>query len=559
MKIIAITAMAAVGLSMAAASPMGNVPMRGGQPETVSADVQNHAAYTAAPHKVCKVVDGPQEGYLTINETPEGTLTVCVKEGEAHSVGLGIALPLDGAVCNIVRSDNGKIYMKDPVFYIPTGSWIEGTVEGDIATFTFPQLMGESEVMFPDGHIENTEYYTLAMKFVVENEETGSGWLYPTEQQTVQFRIDGTTLTAIDPEIAIGMNVWKTTPETPDTETWVWTGEADAISKISEITYTTTPVPDGVEMKEMYLTNGWTLTPVSVGRQGDDFYFRGLFNKMPDGVVKGQLRGNTLEIPSGQYMGIYEDGGTTLFFDGGTGYEQIGDGLVVPKFTRGESLLLTYDSSKNVFMGEGKGICFTPWPESIKSYDKIVNTSITGNTETEITEIREPRIFEFYDAKNGNIPANIFFEIPLVTSDFQPLDTSKLYWNVIVDATPFEYTSDYYMNLDEPMVNVPYTLDTRISGIFDYGNMKGTNIYSFDYTDIGVRLVYTDGDKTIYSPVCYAKGIGNGIPDNTVAKEIHTVEYYDMQGHRVINPERGIYIQHILFKDGTSRTAKICK
>ena len=153
----------------------------------------------------------------------------------------------------------------------------------------------------------------------------------------------------------------------------------------------------------------------------------------------------------------------------------------------------------------------------------------------------------------------VSFEIPMLNTEGQILDTSRLYYNVYFDGELLELDPDEYPLLKKPITDIPYDFEDRAGGSGDIkieGSKHTLIIYREGLEEVGVQSFYLDanGDKYYSDLMTYST---SGI-DSIDADRIAEVTYIDLAGNRVHNPSKGWYIRLIRLTDGSVLTSK-CK
>lgn len=84
-----------------------------------------------------------------ITQQPEGTLKTYNREGMSvvNEYDYGFYVAYQEGKVSIVFADGGKVYMKDPLYAMAYGTWVEGTLSDDGTTITIPmgQVVYHSE------------------------------------------------------------------------------------------------------------------------------------------------------------------------------------------------------------------------------------------------------------------------------------------------------------------------------------------------------------------------------------------------------------------------------
>lgn len=501
-------------------------------------------------------IAGPSNDDSQILTPPEGESLECYKLGESFGMNYLFGLihaSSDGRATNVVRGNDGRIYIERPWSqYTNNTGWLVGDVEGNTVTFKFPQFINQEIVDEYGGGQTIYNDYCLVFEYV-ENSD-GDGWYYPAEQQTFSFRIEGDNLVADNPdELLLGMGDWEEGDE--GEYEWTWQGFGDIYGSINKITDTPVVVPGNVEMERWNLIDKYTSQPLTVGFDGDDVYIAGLIADLPDAAIKGTVNNDKIEISSKQYLGVSKESWATVYCSGGkvrTETTSEGENMVfdfMPAYT------LDYDAENKVIEGKDIAMLTGTRPECRLYFDMFRNPYIAAPLTTPVTSLYPPVIEEFYPKEDG-YDAELFFLVPSVTPDKHVLDTSKLFWNLLINDEVFTFYPDEYTGITGDMVNVPW--DHISNYITSMGNEKDLLIFTEGFDSLGIRAVYIDGDNTVESPVAYVSLSGIDAVESGET-DVKKVEYFNLAGYRVENPSRGIFIRCATLSDGRKVVTKTLK
>lgn len=509
-------------------------------------------------------------GSYQLIEPTAGEEFTLVKEGFSYGYswlsGM-VTQTLDGAISQAVKSEDGtKLFVQSPFFmdYYSAENWIEGSIEGDVVTFSFPQLIDEE--VYEDEPEYNAWYYAMKLQFEVDDEATQEGWYHTTENQEFRFRLesDGTLTSLEEPGTMIGECLWYE-EENGEPGRWSWQATGDIITKMSPNTAKEIAVPDNVELTTWQLITGISSRSVQVGVSGDAMYVKGLFNRtgMSDKAVVGKIEGDKVSFENGQYMGEYWDNNTLAYFDAGNVVKVTEDGETYSSFRIADAITFDWDKENNVLQSQ-EAFCISSSPVKVIYYLMVDHPYITIPAENPVVaSIQNPVIDDFYDIdEEYDYDAELYFDIPTVTEDHQILDTSRLYYEVFMDGDLFTFYDDEYelpKGMTE-MTEVPFgyysedTYDFYASGI-----NHGFVFHTRGFESLGVRLVYKADDKDIYSDIVYVPGYETSGVSTASAQGIDNVRYYDLSGRAVSRPEAGVFVKQTVYSDGTVKTSKVVR
>ena len=346
---------------------------------------------------------------------------------------------------------------------------VEVTVEGSTVK------MAGLAYWFKDGAIEGTmdgNTITFASGQLVGTDEYGNEYLVGSD--------DGETVTDIvfeyDPE---------TQTLTSTTALIVESGKADAVaaycywenaafSAIAPEKPEVVVLPEGAEVVAYNMAykdkdNAEKSKPVNVAVVGNEVYFQGMSQNLPEAWVKGTLDGNTVTFPAMQYMGDYGNYGGSYFFYGNN------------------PVVFTYDAEADTYTATGHvyGVLADQYYDG-RYYDpvlsKVIEMAATPAT---------PSIDGIEDSQFGDI---VDFTIPTVDTDGNPMVASKLSYQFFVDDenTPLTFTPEYFTKLTEEMTVIPYGFTENYDIYADYIYL---NMPHDTWTRLGIQTIYTGGGE----------------------------------------------------------------
>ena len=267
-------------------------------------------------------------------------------------------------------------------------------------------------------------------------------------------------------------------------------------------------LPDGVEAGEYVMTYDGGSTPVKVAVNGNDVYFQGMSNYIPEAWVKGTKDGNIVTFPAMQYVG--EAYGYTSFF-----------------FYNGETMF-TYDAEADTYSAEGQvygvlgGYYFDGY---------YANPVIAPVVEKAVM----PANPEITSLENGTYGWYFYFNVPLTDIYGDPILASKLYYRIYTDTdgeiAPLTFTPATHTKLTENMTEIPYGF-TESYDFYDT-QIYLNDLYSEDWDKIGIQSIYYGGGETNATEIQWfdiAKNELVVLPEGVEAEE-YSMFYEDSDGN----------------------------
>ena len=521
--------------------------------------VANHRA--AMP---MRAVAGPTADDRVIDETPEGEMKIFQKTGYYYSNSWYTGFTsgkMSSPISRVVTSPDGKkMYVQNPIirFYDSEENWIVGDIDGDEVTFTFPQLISHTLYEYDDYDPEEYYDYALKLEFVEIDDE--GGWYYPAENQTLTFKIlpDG-SLESTEPSMMIGQCVWFE-DDTDEGGYWSWQATGDIITSMKEVTEEPLEVPADVELETWCLMSDISTRNVEIGIKDNLLYFVGSYTGLPNAAVVGTIEGDKVIFKGPQYMGISWSSSTLVYFLTGHREEAEDEDGVYDYFVIEDQMIFDYYADKKVLSCPDGCYLISSVPDRVVYYSYLNAPYICAlNPDAEVRALLNPVITNFWDYEDyeGYIYyPEIEFDFPTIDADKQPIDTSKLYYQVILDGEVYEFYSDEYELPDDldMMTDVPFGYDA--DGFYASGIIHDVIIYSLDFDSLGIRTLYKNGDNVIYSDIVEVEDY-TGVDKLINGKDRVAVNYYDLTGKKVVRPEAGIVIRQTVFSDGSKKVEKV--
>ena len=541
------------------------------QPQKLTLEQRVQQRKAAKAHRpVAKAIAGPSADDKVIDTTPAGTLTNSVKQGFAFGynwfMGQFYENIYSGLTKVVVSDDRQHVYIQNPIYFNfdSKNNWIVGDLKGDEVTFTFPQLIDVVEFS-----TETYYDYALALEYVEENEEEGSGWYYPTESQTYRFKLEADgSLTSLEQEkIMIGMCNYFEGEDLEEGEEpyWYWQGNGDLVFSIKPNTEVVPEAPATAQFEEWQLLSDITSRPVNVAFDGNDVYVKGLFSSIMNAAVKGKLDGDKVTFETSQYLGEYTVVGTLTWFLAGHTETVTDEKGEYDIFQIDPSITFAYDKENNV-LSSTQAYCISSSPEKVLYYAVEKNPYICiPAKDITVTKLLTPIYGSFYPAdEETGWETEFFFHLATLDADRHVLPTDRLGYQVVMDDEIFTFYNDEYelpAGVEETTI-IPYGYAS--ANTYDFGSTDtyhGFVFHSVGFTSLGVREVYTDANgNNIFSDILWApgyEGTFNGVAATVADRTVASKTFYNLSGVRVANPEKGVYILRTNYTDGTSVARKV--
>ena len=231
-------------------------------------------------------------------------------------------------------------------------------------------------------------------------------------------------------------------------------------------------VPDGVEKVEYnmsyYADEGaeeLSYKAVNVVVDGNDVYFQGLSEYLPESWIKGVKEGNTVTFAADQYLGEYESYGSSFM-------------------PYGDDAVFTYNPDEDTYTLEGEffGVLADAYWDG-----RYFNPVLTRVVEKAATPA-QPTISGIEETSYGDV---VLFNVPAVDEDGENLATSKLsfqfFYNDGSVEAPVVFTTADFTRLEEDMTEIPFGFTENYDF---YGDQIYLNMDHSSWKLLGIQSIY---------------------------------------------------------------------
>jgi len=529
------------------------------------ASVKQHAARAAEQTK-------PAE---PITELPADA---SIKEYSRFSLGYGIGswgltdMTDQGFASQIAFCENGDVYIKNPTSAVITDSYIKGHLEGNKIRFEFPQTVSKEydemtetwvyvQACAMDAVYDEPEY----SKPMADGEGEAESFGMPSDYVESDVQIlemecleDGMIQLHLAENKALGYRfVWDESlvgiGEQP-----LWVGISDYCIEYKPFTDKLLELPAGAKTEKWRFLHEGTGALLNVAFVGDEVYFQGLDVDLPEAWVKGTVGDGVISFKSGQYLGLQESDNHYVYFIGARS-EVVYD----PEFDEEmtvivglESFDFKYDAEAKFIDFDGNFIVFNGGLGSFYFLGTALFGTISYQGDAVMAEPASPVITEFVTDLAEYGQYGLIVTMSPLDVNGNMFNTGDLYYKVFINGSeePFVFTAGSYSSIDADMTDVPFAFSDDYDFIV-YDETRMVTVYTTEQIDkIGVQLVRNDNGNILKSEI--AEYEVASVNDLTTSKEIQAVEYIDLSGRRVVNPDKGVYIKMIRYTDGSMQTVK---
>lgn len=521
----------------------------------------------------------PSGDQTIIDEQPEGELTLYSRTCRAYRYFYGEIEQIieEGSVVKYVEQEDGTVWLHNMISMFLAPGWIKAEKDGDKLTIQGPQLVYE-EMDYE--HYEETgeevilKYYISPVDIIEFEDENGNRYVryQPSEDGVFTFDIkDGMLKESGDGSTILGIITYSE----KNGYFWVYYGDNYIVMTVPEandvVVPATAEITTSLQMSFYNQQDQLRSARVDVAVDGDDYYIKGIYPSLPEVWVKGKRDGKHVCFPNFQMIGadlvynyfIYLGGGQLDDMDDDEYYD---DAVLDP-----EGFVL-YVEEDGTLSAENYLIFVTSADTNMENANYLEFFS-----DIEIREVgegsgRPTDPDEIFLGGMDGIPS-IECNIPAFDDKGVMLETENMYFSVFVNNEIIVFTPEVYpdlpmfMGIDEPTTEIPYDCGNYGYDFFQEESWHTVFLVEYEMSqiyNIGVQSIYYPEGKDVNPENVYKSDIvfvGNEEDPNSVdeinANQISEVKFFDMQGRRIMNPTKGLFIKSVKYADGSVKTSKV--
>lgn len=504
---------------------------------------------------------------------------------------IGYILPFNDKylAAELIWGDEDDVYFRDPITYSGVGSYIKGNVEGNTITVDLPQtiLWVDDDPDYPEGYGVNlgvVKYTT----FTYQGEER---WNYILDKSidhitytigengVITLNLPGEPYNGQDlPEYALGL-VYS------DDDSW--TQYCEYYQEYTHFDQQPINIPEDLETEPYAAIIDDYGFPLEICIQDETVYIRGLCSTSPDicftaTIVDKDADGKTLAyVPANQLLGTYFG----MYFvvtkfiklelikgEDPDGYEDYYEFTFAPDNYR---YYIEIDNETKIIRPQSDEyyLCFNysfDNPDTIiEGYNdfKLIPQSSYAGTPCNASDLA-------YDESWINPYGYVSFDfiLPELSTIGTLLDSDLLYYRIFVNGKEQIFKEEEGIDLIfEP--TIMYMDVPTPTSLLPYNFNNGWDIYKFDTTvfsiglyleginTLGVQAVYLFEDSITESDIMTldvetGEISSSGVESIKGSADIVSTEYFTIDGKKISNPSKGLYLKKQRLSDGTLRTVK---
>lgn len=448
---------------------------------------------------------------------------------------------------SIVFGENNEVYIQDLNSAWSFGTYAKGTLENGVITMQLPQTLFYWE---DDGYgLDLVIFETQGTNYVTTNIDTVT-FTYDETSGDIELVLPGEAY-----EYSLGV-------------AYTIDGSWDSSEFYQEFTLVenVNSIPSGLETTEYFFAESDYGYNVEVANDGNYLYIKGMYPDMPNGIVIASIDGNKATITQDQTIGGYY--GYWLYTKLFTINENAGDNqdavslapanAVYTLLIDTENDVIQSDPDQNYYLGFNADLEELYYLYIFDPFMLYHPTSFEGTPADPYPLWIDPSYAEYY----GFLYFGVY--VPAVSTDGNILDSNSLYYRIFVDdeIMEFEPDEDYYMymGLGGTTTEIPLNFDNGYDITKEGNTICDVGLYFEGFTTLGVQSVYRYNGVETHSNI-----IGVNVETGDFYNEVKSLlsapviseVYYDLNGRRVNNPSKGLYIVRSTMSDGKVVSKKV--
>ena len=551
--------------------------------------VNGRTFHVVAPPDLHKSIATRAESEAPITSAP-GTLHYYCKD----VVGYGEGMPIQAyAIASYINWDGDDAYIRDIVTGAPMGTYVTASRHDGLLELP----MGQTVLEFDDEDY-NMEMGLMKPIFTIDSDSEGDNeifvWFeYSDDYDSMFYTIEPNgsmilesppakyPLDEFDPQ-EYGFPYYVIGYYYSDDH--VWSGYCDVFQAFDEFNYELVELPENLEMQTFsYINMFGNGVIVSAGETGNSLYIQGLSEFAPDAVFKADIieNGTKIAVAPNQFIGIEADMYfviTSTVYQNEDGELEVAEGNQPVYFNierdsgTGKILSITSDEESTYYLS------FNDDPFYFYPMDLFMDLKLKAQDEFKGVP-STPHGLEYYNYADWLGANFVFFKLSSFANNGDIIDVNKLYYRVYIDGEPYEFEEQVsqmldgeeavlYYGIKEPTTLVPYTFNNSRDLYEDSGGTFIVALYLEGIETVGIQAVYMWGDETTTSPIVTVNtetgeittegGSDAGI-DSIEAAEVVATDYLNLNGLKISNPEKGIYLKVSKLSNGKTIVNKIAK
>ncbi len=538
MKNFTLAVVASLFAGAAYAQTAADAPTAAAWGKTAAAEA---VAAAPAAHKVA-------DASTLITEQPEGTLyknMYTYANGFESMWGMIYEAKKDGTVKDIVVADDGSVYIKNPISFMNTDSWIKGhKTNGDTVAVELPQLI----YLLDNGDDTKVKYY--ANRMVYKLVDGNNQYVPDPASQTIKYVWRNDSLIKLEKDILLGMV----------SEGGSWNGLGDLECEVTVNKFVNAAPQDPSKAVKYIMTyypseQSAHQKVVDVVIEGSDIYINGVDSDIPSAWAHGTIKGSLATFTGMQFLGFNEGKGAYKFFTPAS--VKYNESTYTTDYKLLSKMNFIYNSKKQTLSCTSDGFISNYGYRQIAMEMQVFMKPSLVPWEGVVDKPQNPVIVQYEPASSS--AGWLIFGISKYNVQDSFMDAANVYYNVYFDDEKVTFYPDQYKGISKEMTDVP--VDFSESTMYDfqtYGSQHRVVIYDRGMERVGVQAFYLDGGTKLASDIVYIDDPSGIAGVSASAASVVSTQYFDLSGRRVSAPDgKGVYIRTQRLSDGSVRSGKM--
>lgn len=494
-----------------------------------------------------------------INKAPEGTILLYSRDSEGFYYDWGNRTygTREGGI-SIIDGTDGFTYIHNPITGWATNTYIKGIREGNQVKVTLPQRI------YQDRDVENNKmiYFNAA---ILDNVSGNAGTFdYRVSEQTeLVYNIAEDGSLSFDfgndedtqyPSKVLGMI---------STEGIFYVGDVSQV--LTPVDYDSAAPPEGLQTENWEIFDSATADnhTVNIGFEGNDVFLYNFDNiYAPRTWIKGTIDGDVISFPTEQFLGEFN--GYFYWYLASNFYETQDSFSFEPiasvDFTIDrEKMIMRAPEHSSMVANPRKSEIGLDYPEFMWYEDPVIKMM----TEIPSSYIpQNPTFIAFVDYYQYLGYNYCEFRVNPLSVDYDLLNTEDIYFHIYLNGVAEEFFQS------EGDFDFPFSYFGENPGsmiVQSFGGNVGMFLFMDGLDTIGIETVYYAPNDEIYTTdiITYNIETGevtSGDPEGVESLytgDVVATEYFDISGHKLQQPQKGLVIQRQRYSDGRIKSRKL--
>jgi hypothetical protein len=450
-----------------------------------------------------------------------------------------------------VENDKNEVYIKNPIYGVDVQHYIKGTVDGNKIVVQLPQPLFEynGATSYASRCVYDAEASTsYEPAYKIDNSQPLSYTIHEDGSITSDWT---------DSDVILGLATG---------EEWNGFGSYGlTYAPFNDSVLTIQDMPadfsDKIQTNWLLFSDGGVtsdggIISVGVAEYNGKIYLLGACTSNPDALIVGNIDGETVSFPVGQYVGVDSDYGCRLFVYSVSDEYEFDETI--------DNLTFSYDASEGVLMST-KGTLGVVGgnieQNDVDVYCEYANCSIKRRPDEISFVPKNPSALDYGRVLDADGCWMLAYTLEALNEDGWPLDEDNLYYRIYDNGALYVFTPDVYVGIDDAITDLPWNKDYYgANKLLDISSQSDNRYVCFyeEPTNPGIQSVYKDGDTEYVSDIIYYDGtVVASIDGVATDKTIASVIYTDLAGRVIANPQTNFYLKTIKYTDGSKQTIKV--